>query len=123
MKVRVRRDYYGEEGQTRAGQLLEISEPRFRQLTEGIHKSSPLVDPVEIGYKMLEPPQNKMMPAPKKNKKMEQTRDPTFTPQPGGQTGEPSDVSLSDQDQQPTRSTSRNGRRRRKSSLSTTPGN
>lgn len=117
MKVRVRRDYYGAEGQTRSGQILDISEARFKQLTEGIHKKYPLVDPVEVGYKMMEAPQNKMMAAPQKNKEVSQAGpvDPTSSPPDGGSTGEGIDASSLVQAQRPTKLTSRSGRGRRRS--------
>jgi hypothetical protein len=136
MKVRVRREYLGKEGRVKKGDILEISEQRFRELSEGIHAANPLVDPVEVGYKMQSAPQNKMA-AEHQNKDAGGTSihitrrkegasaaaaGPSISRPTGGQTGAANAPSSSAQGRQPASTTLPSSESVAGSSPSTTPG-
>lgn len=110
MKVKVRRSYFGKEGRVSRGQILEMNEARFAELSGGIHSANPLVDPVEVGYKMSPAVKNKME-TDLQNKQAHRTIgldggmteaartaavSPTTTSPAGGPTGEASAVSSSE---------------------------
>lgn len=104
MKVKVRRPYLGDEGKTKTGQVLNITEGRFRELTTGKHARNPLVDPVDVGYKMEAAHQNKMEAAPQNKSRVvnlageaagKASADPTSSRPGGGRTGARSAAALS----------------------------